>query len=154
MGPIFSPLALYFYSHKKLTFRNSQFGSCSISYRIIRFQIRIASPNIIIIPLSKNVMRLGFLHDILRWIVFRMGMEVNNSKFNQRRTSMIKFLGELYNYRIVDSSLIFKVWHCTKIVLIKEGGIFCLGYPVKQCVYYISIFMLTVPILICSSVFI
>jgi regulator of nonsense transcripts 2 len=38
-----------------------------------------------------------------------MGMEVNNQKYNQRRTSMIRFLGELYNYRLVDSSLIFKV---------------------------------------------
>merc|ERR1740128_881211 len=45
--------------------------------------------------------------DILEDI--RMGMEVNNPKFNQRRTSLIRFLGELYNYRIVDSSLIFKV---------------------------------------------
>jgi len=45
--------------------------------------------------------------DILEDI--RMGMEVNNPKFNQRRTSMVKFLGELYNYRIIDSSLIFKV---------------------------------------------
>ena len=38
-----------------------------------------------------------------------MGMEVNNPKFSQRRTSVIKFLGELYNYRIIDSALIFKV---------------------------------------------
>ena len=36
-------------------------------------------------------------------------MEVNSPKFNQRRTSLIRFLGELYNYRIVDSALIFKV---------------------------------------------
>lgn len=45
--------------------------------------------------------------DILEDI--RLGMEVNNAKFNQRRTSVIKFLGELYTYRMVDSSLIFKV---------------------------------------------
>jgi len=45
--------------------------------------------------------------DILEDI--RLGMEVNNAKFNQRRTSIIKFLGELYTYRMVDSSLIFKV---------------------------------------------
>ena len=42
-------------------------------------------------------------------LIIRMGMEVNNPKLNQRRTSMIKFLGELYNYRIIDSPLIFKV---------------------------------------------
>ena len=29
----------------------------------------------------------------------RVGMEINNPKFNQRRTAMVKFLGEMYNYR-------------------------------------------------------
>jgi regulator of nonsense transcripts 2 len=38
-----------------------------------------------------------------------MGMEVNRQEYNQRRTSMVRFLGELYNYRLVDSSLVFKV---------------------------------------------
>ena len=36
-------------------------------------------------------------------------MEVNRQEYNQRRTSMVRFLGELYNYRLVDSSLVFKV---------------------------------------------
>jgi len=45
----------------------------------------------------------GVLEDI------RLGMEGNNPKQNQRRTAMVKFLGEMYNYRLVDSSLIFKV---------------------------------------------
>ena len=39
----------------------------------------------------------------------RIGLEVNMPKFNQRRVSMIKYLGELYNYRMVESSIIFKV---------------------------------------------
>ena len=56
----------------------------------------------------------------------RLGMEVNNPKFNQRRTAMVKFLAEMYNYRsgkrlflgscqpcfisrLIDSSLVFKV---------------------------------------------
>merc|ERR1719244_79837 len=39
----------------------------------------------------------------------RLGMEGNNPKHNQRRTAMVKFLGEMYNYRLVDSALIFKV---------------------------------------------
>ena len=38
----------------------------------------------------------------------RLGMEVNHPKFNQRRLAMVKFLGELYNYRLVDSAVIFK----------------------------------------------
>lgn len=39
----------------------------------------------------------------------RIGLEINMPKFNQRRVSMIKYLGELYNYRMVESSIIFKV---------------------------------------------
>lgn len=39
----------------------------------------------------------------------RLGMEVNSPKFNQRRVSQIKYLGEMYNYRIVESADIFKV---------------------------------------------
>ncbi|XP_043944246.1 regulator of nonsense transcripts 2 isoform X2 [Protopterus annectens] len=44
----------------------------------------------------------GVLEDI------RLGMEVNQPKFNQRRISSAKFLGELYNYRMVESAVIFK----------------------------------------------
>eukprot|EP00094_Tigriopus_californicus_P005657 TCALIF_05453-PA protein Name:"Similar to UPF2 Regulator of nonsense transcripts 2 (Homo sapiens)" AED:0.09 eAED:0.10 QI:511/0.66/0.6/1/1/1/10/0/1134 len=39
----------------------------------------------------------------------RLHMEINDPKYNQRRISMVKFLAELYNYRLVDSSVIFKV---------------------------------------------
>ncbi|XP_060521085.1 regulator of nonsense transcripts 2 isoform X2 [Cylas formicarius] len=45
----------------------------------------------------------GVLEDI------RLGMEVNLPKFNQRRVAQIKYLGELYNYRMVESSDVFKV---------------------------------------------
>ncbi|XP_030827970.1 regulator of nonsense transcripts 2 [Strongylocentrotus purpuratus] len=38
----------------------------------------------------------------------RIGMEINYPKYNQRRVSILKFLGELYNYRMVESSVIFK----------------------------------------------
>ncbi|XP_066561139.1 regulator of nonsense transcripts 2 isoform X1 [Amia ocellicauda] len=44
----------------------------------------------------------GVLEDI------RLGMEVNQAKFNQRRISSVKFLGELYNYRMVESAVIFR----------------------------------------------
>lgn len=44
----------------------------------------------------------GMLEDI------RLGMEVNQPKFNQRRISSAKFLGELYNYRMVESAVIFR----------------------------------------------
>ena len=39
----------------------------------------------------------------------RLQMEINDSTYNQRRIAVVKFLAELYNYRLVDSSLIFKV---------------------------------------------
>ncbi|KAJ3666664.1 hypothetical protein Zmor_002099 [Zophobas morio] len=39
----------------------------------------------------------------------RLGMEVNLPKFNQRRVAQVKYLGELYNYRMVESADIFKV---------------------------------------------
>lgn len=45
----------------------------------------------------------GVLEDI------RLGMEVNHPKYNQRRVSIVHYLGELYNYRMVESSVIFKV---------------------------------------------
>ncbi|XP_072181831.1 regulator of nonsense transcripts 2-like [Diadema setosum] len=38
----------------------------------------------------------------------RIGMEINHPKYNQRRVTVVKFLGELYNYRLVESSVIFK----------------------------------------------
>jgi len=39
----------------------------------------------------------------------RWSLEFPISKFNQRRVSMVKYLAELYNYRMVESSVIFKV---------------------------------------------
>uniref|UniRef100_UPI00358E2643 regulator of nonsense transcripts 2 isoform X2 n=1 Tax=Myxine glutinosa TaxID=7769 RepID=UPI00358E2643 len=44
----------------------------------------------------------GVLEDV------RLGMEINHPKFNQRRISITKFLGELYNYRMVESAVIFR----------------------------------------------
>ncbi|KAK7102854.1 regulator of nonsense transcripts 2-like [Littorina saxatilis] len=45
----------------------------------------------------------GVLEDI------RLGMEMNHPRYNQRRVSCIKYLGELYNYRMVESAVIFRV---------------------------------------------
>jgi len=39
----------------------------------------------------------------------RVGMEINHPRYNQRRFSNIKFLGELYNYRMLESTVIFNV---------------------------------------------
>nr|CAG4643719.1 EOG090X0143 [Lepidurus arcticus] len=39
----------------------------------------------------------------------RLGMEMVLPKFNQRRVSSIRYLGELYNYQMTDSGVVFKV---------------------------------------------
>ena len=39
----------------------------------------------------------------------RVMMEINDPKHNQRRIAMAKYLAELYNYRLVDSNVVFKV---------------------------------------------
>ncbi|XP_015127753.1 regulator of nonsense transcripts 2 [Diachasma alloeum] len=44
----------------------------------------------------------GVLEDI------RICMEINLPKYNQRRIAMVKYLGELYNYRMVESGDIFR----------------------------------------------
>ena len=36
-----------------------------------------------------------------------LGLEQNDFKFNQRRIAEVKYLGELYNYKMVDSPLVF-----------------------------------------------
>jgi len=54
-------------------------------------------------------------NDVSHYIVddvledIRIGIEIDNPKFNQRRVSTVKFLGELYNYRVVASSVIFHI---------------------------------------------
>jgi regulator of nonsense transcripts 2 len=48
---------------------------------------------------------ISVIDDILESIVF--GLELNDFKFNQRRIAEVKFLGELYIYRLIDSPLVF-----------------------------------------------
>lgn len=45
----------------------------------------------------------GVVEDIL------LMMEVNELCYNQRRIPMIRYFGELYNYKLADSSLVFKI---------------------------------------------
>lgn len=63
----------------------------------------------------------GVLEDI------RLGMEINLPKFNQRRVAQIKYLGELYNYRMVESADVFKV-SCWYIVGIRLSGGYVISY--------------------------
>ncbi|KAF2004792.1 ARM repeat-containing protein [Amniculicola lignicola CBS 123094] len=48
---------------------------------------------------------ISVIDDLLESITF--GLELNDFKFNQRRIAEVKYLGELYIYRMVDSPLIF-----------------------------------------------
>jgi regulator of nonsense transcripts 2 len=49
------------------------------------------------------------------------GLEIHDVKFNQRRTAQIKYLGELYVYRMVDSALIFDTMY-TILTFGYDGG--------------------------------
>lgn len=48
---------------------------------------------------------IAVIDDLLESIT--LGLELNDFKFNQRRIAEVKYLGELYIYRLVDSPLIF-----------------------------------------------
>lgn len=64
----------------------------------------------------------GVIEDI------RVGLEINLFKFNQRRISMVKYLGELYNYRMVESVIIFK----TLYTLITYGVAYDTNFDEQQ----------------------
>ncbi|WAR26387.1 RENT2-like protein [Mya arenaria] len=56
---------------------------------------------------------------------------INHPKYNQRRVSCAKFLGELYNYRMVESAVIFKTLYSfiTFGVASNEGEVSMLDSP-------------------------
>ena len=57
-----------------------------------------------------------------------LGLEQNDFKFNQRRMAEVKYLGELYNYKMVDSTVIFDTLY--RIVTFgHEGGTPAPGKP-------------------------
>ncbi|KAK8207229.1 armadillo-type protein [Phyllosticta capitalensis] len=62
---------------------------------------------------------ISVIDDLLESITF--GLELNEFKFNQKRIAEVKYLGELYVYRMVDSPTIFDMLY--KIVTFgHEGG--------------------------------
>ena len=52
---------------------------------------------------------------VIDWVLedIRMCMEINEPKHNQRRVAVMKFFGELYNYRLFDSNLVIKILYST-----------------------------------------
>lgn len=62
---------------------------------------------------------IGIVDNLLERIT--LGLEQNDFKFNQRRIAEVKYLGELYNYKLVDSPVIFDTLY--RIVTFgHEGG--------------------------------
>lgn len=62
---------------------------------------------------------ISIIDNVLENII--LGLEQNDFKFNQRRIAEVKYLGELYNYKMVDSSIIFDTLY--RIVTFgHEGG--------------------------------
>ena len=45
------------------------------------------------------------MDNILEYIT--LGLEQNEIKFNQKRIAEVKYLGELYNYKMIDSPVVF-----------------------------------------------
>jgi len=39
----------------------------------------------------------------------RLGLQMNSIEFNQRRIAVVKFFAECFNYRLIDSGLLFRV---------------------------------------------
>jgi regulator of nonsense transcripts 2 len=61
---------------------------------------------------------ISVIDDLLEYIV--VGLEQNDFKFNQKRIAEVKYLGELYNYRMVDHPVIFDALY--KIMTFGHGG--------------------------------
>ncbi|KAK3638788.1 mRNA decay protein [Elasticomyces elasticus] len=49
---------------------------------------------------------ISVIDDLLERIT--VGLETNDFKYNQRRIAEVKYLGELYTYRLVDSTIVFE----------------------------------------------
>lgn len=62
---------------------------------------------------------ISVIDDLLELIV--LGLEINDFKYNRRRIAEVKYLGELYIYRMIDSALIFDTMY--KIVVYGHGKI-------------------------------
>ncbi|KAJ9395312.1 hypothetical protein DTO282F9_7768 [Paecilomyces variotii] len=62
---------------------------------------------------------IGIVDNILERIT--LGLEQNDFKFNQKRIAEVKYLGELYNYKMIDSPVVFDTLY--RIVTFgHEGG--------------------------------
>lgn len=60
-----------------------------------------------------------------------LGLEQNDFKFNQRRIAEVKYLGELYNYRMVDHPVIFDTLY--RILTFGHGKLSAESIHAPQC---------------------
>ncbi|EON96553.1 putative nonsense-mediated mrna decay factor protein [Phaeoacremonium minimum UCRPA7] len=58
------------------------------------------------------------IDNVVESVVF--GLELNDFKYNQRRIAEVKYLGELYNYRMLEHPVIFDTMY--KIMTLGHGG--------------------------------
>ncbi|KAK3324231.1 armadillo-type protein [Cercophora scortea] len=61
---------------------------------------------------------IGVIDHVVESICF--GLEQNDFKFNQRRVAEVKYLGELYNYRMLEHPVVFDTMY--KIMTFGHGG--------------------------------
>jgi regulator of nonsense transcripts 2 len=62
---------------------------------------------------------IGVIDNVLESIT--LGLEQNDFKFNQRRIAEVKYLGELYNYKMIDSTVVFDTLY-RLVTFGHEGG--------------------------------
>ncbi|KIW62278.1 hypothetical protein, variant 2 [Phialophora macrospora] len=62
---------------------------------------------------------IGVIDNVLESIT--IGLEQNDFKFNQRRIAEVKYLGELYNYKMIDSTVVFDTLY-RLVTFGHEGG--------------------------------
>ena len=60
---------------------------------------------------------IGVIDTVVEAVCF--GLELNDFNFNQRRIAEVKYLGELYNYRMLEHPVIFETMY--KIMTFGHG---------------------------------
>lgn len=61
-------------------------------------------------------------------------MELNSVRMNQRRVAMVKYFGELYNYRLLESADIFRVSYSYFFINLFNLHLTNSPYPSQNCV--------------------
>lgn len=68
----------------------------------------------------------------------RLGLELNDYGMQQRRLAHMRFLGELYNYEHVDSSVIFDTLYLILVFGHGTSEVWSLYYPICGFIILVS----------------